>query len=211
MSCPVRAEGGGGDRAPVPRAPRGEALPGQRPATPAPSRLASAVTMSSAIRAEGGGRAPAPCAPGELARARPRHRPATPAPPVLRGRDDALAIRAEGGGLDRPPVLRGRRASHPIGRHTRAVLSQEAVTMRWPSGLKAAEVRRRVPLSARRAAPSHRPATPAPPVLRGGDDALPIRAERGGDHRLLVLHDRARGAAQSSSARHTRAVPSRRP
>ena len=96
-----------------------------------------------AIRAEGGGgdRAlvPRELATGEASRAigppHPRHS-------VLRGRDEELAILAEGGGLDRRLVLQKERLSHPTGPlpHTRAVLSQEVVTMRWPSGLNATEV-----------------------------------------------------------------------
>ena len=57
---------------------------------------------------------------------------------VIGGRDDVLPIRAVARAHTRDPYARTRTRGSPCpsARHTRTVLSEEAVTMCFPSGLK---------------------------------------------------------------------------
>ena len=134
--------------------------------------------------------------------------------PVLRGRDDVLAIRAEGGGGDRAlvpqelllhgeglraiglPDLRG-----PVPGGRDEALDSRVRAERGEVDALAGSIAQLLERllgvigspHPRAAAPGHR------------DDVLPIRAEPGGADRTLVPED-ADGAP--SSALHTRAVPS---
>ena len=101
---------------------------------------------------------------------------------VVRRRDDARPVGAEGGGIDLfwwP--LRTAIALPVAASQTRAVLSSDAVTMRVPSGLKAAELTDSVVAAqgrdrlAGRGVPDARGVVP-----RRRDDARPVGAEGGG-------------------------------
>ena len=87
----------------------------------------------------------------------------------------------------------------------RAVLSQDAVTMRLPSGLNAADVTdARMPLELGDEGPAVRPSRPAPSVPRRGDDAAAVRAERGGIDRArmpLELGDEGPGVGRPDPRR----------
>ena len=76
--------------------------------------------------------------------------------------------------------------------HTRAVLSQDAVTMRLPSGLNAALITALVMALERLADRLAGRGVPQPRrlVLRRGDDALAVGAERRARHRILMAFER---------------------
>ena len=119
-----------------------------------------------------------------------------PRRPVYRRGDDAAAVRAERGGMEivRMPLELGDEGAESA-IQTRPVLSPDAVTMRLPSGLNAAEkTMYACPLSSAMRAPVSA-IQPHRTVERRGDDAAAVRAERGGmdivrmfDNRVHARH-----------------------